>query len=240
MDHLWEFFQQYAKTQPNASRILEAGEEAFPIMGEYVRNLFEHDPGTGHHSLKVGIKTPVVAIETGFTEASLVDLIIAGTLHDYGKLKVDGGLLRSPVRYSQNSPELQEIRKHPEYARQLLNGSLPPIVKPVACGHHDQFGEEFQKYPRKDSCRIDLSETDKRTKDAAILRSVKLVAVVEMYSAIVDPTRPYRPAEFGPRRLVSVFYKEVAGDMECMKYFFALQELPKFSDAPILKNGLAH
>ena len=98
-------------------------------------------------------------------------------LHDIGKMGVPDQILRKTG--SLNEQEWQEMRRHPQYAYDLLHpiAYLRPALDIPYC-HHERW--DGSGYPRG-------------LKGTEIPLSARIFAVVDVWDALLSD-RPYRPA----------------------------------------------
>jgi HD-GYP domain-containing protein (c-di-GMP phosphodiesterase class II) len=108
----------------------------------------------------------------------LTESIIAALIHDVGMLRVPGEILvqKDPLTIEQK----REIERHAEIGAELTARlpACPAWLIEAAGGHHE---------------RLDGTGYPKGLKESAIGSFTRLVAVCDVYAAMVAP-RPYRPA----------------------------------------------
>lgn len=104
------------------------------------------DDYTAEHSLRVSILTVALGQELGLMEKELVDIGMAGMLHDVGKIKIPLEVLNKEG--SLNDDEYELIKTHADHGRQLLmsNSRVPPSCIDVAYSHHEHING--RGYPR--------------------------------------------------------------------------------------------
>ncbi len=111
--------------------------------------LRDHDDYTYQHSVNVAIFAVVVGQRLGFEHARLVELGVAGVLHDIGKLRVKGEVLRKAGKLDSN--EWDAIREHPTDGLLLVYrmhglGVAPWRTMIAAYEHHMKM--DLTGYPR--------------------------------------------------------------------------------------------
>ena len=143
---------------------------------EHLNDIRFYNKYTFHHSLHVAIIAGVLGRWCGYKQAALKNLILAGLLHDIGKLFVPLSILDKPDRLSDT--EFAIIKKHPQDAYQLLKDTqLPEEIKLGIWQHHECL--DGSGYP--------LGLTD-----AQICADAKIIAIADIYDSITSD-RVYRP-----------------------------------------------
>lgn len=148
--------------------------ETFGII-EYLHKIQKQDGYTYQHSLNVAIIAGVIGKWFKYQGRELADLILAGLLHDIGKLMVPLRILNKPEKLS--SEEMQEIKKHPGYGYRLIkDADISQKVKSAIIQHHERY--DGSGYP-------------KGLKLAEINDYAAIIAVADIYDAITT-NRVYR------------------------------------------------
>lgn len=124
-------------------RLIGSSRHAFLHLVE----LSSHDQYTYAHSVGVAAYTVALApdvLETNTKE--LVDIGLAGLLHDIGKCMVDPAIInkKGPL----NEDEWAQMKKHPAYGAEIIrkHKNLSPIIALSAEGHHENL--TGHGYPR--------------------------------------------------------------------------------------------
>ncbi len=130
---------------------------------------------TAHHSAGVANTAHKLAQLLGFSPLECKMMLIAGYLHDLGKLAIDNKVLEKPAKL--NEDEFNEMRSHTYYTYKLLD-TIPQFetIKKWAAYHHERL--DGTGYPFK----IDG--------DSLPLGS-RIMAVADVFTAITE-NRPYR------------------------------------------------
>jgi HD-GYP domain-containing protein (c-di-GMP phosphodiesterase class II) len=126
------------------------------------------------------------------SEENLVNIYRGVLLHDIGKMGVPDHILRKTGPL--NDSEWVEMRKHPQYAFDLL--SPIPYLRPaldIPYCHHEQW--DGSGYPRG-------------LKGEQIPLAARIFSVVDIWDALLSD-RPYRKA--WPREKVIDYIKEISG-----------------------------
>ena len=135
------------------------------------------DKETEGHTQRVTEMTLQLAKATGLGDEQLVHIRRGALLHDIGKLGIPDQILLKPDRL--NSEEWVIMRKHPQYAYEMLEkiAYLRPALDIPYC-HHEKW--DGTGYPRG-------------LKGEEIPLAARLFAVVDVWDAL-SSNRPYRPA----------------------------------------------
>jgi PAS domain S-box-containing protein/putative nucleotidyltransferase with HDIG domain len=141
------------------------------------RALDLRDRETEGHTRRVATIAVSLARAMNVPDADLVHIRRGALLHDIGKMGIPDGILLKPGPLT--SEEWAVMRRHPEYAYELLspvNFLRPALDVPYA--HHEKW--DGTGYPRG-------------LKGAEIPLAARIFAVVDVWDALISD-RPYRPA----------------------------------------------
>ena len=132
-------------------------------------------PFTAMHSAGVAASARELAMLAGFAEEDVVQMEIAGNLHDIGKLAVPRRILEKPGRLT--DAEFNIVKEHPYYtALVLLDAKGFEKIGNWASHHHEKInGRGYPFHCKGDE--IGLGE--------------RIMAVADIFSAITEE-RPYR------------------------------------------------
>jgi len=158
----------------------------------WARALELRDSETEGHTRRVTELTMQLADFMGINGEELVNMYRGVLLHDIGKMGVPDQILRKTGPLSEN--EWSEMRKHPEYAFQLL--SPIPYLRPsldIPYCHHEHW--DGSGYPRG-------------LKGEQIPLSARIFSIVDIWDALLSD-RIYRKA--WPREKVIKYLKEISG-----------------------------
>ena len=135
------------------------------------------DNVTQGHARRVSEIASVVAWQMGLRKDQLRQVEKAAILHDIGKIGVADAVLSKPGPL--NESEWEEMRRHPELGRRVLNGiDFLQDAAEVVYAHHERW--DGQGYP------LGLRGEE-------IPLGARIFAVVDAYSAMTSH-RPYRKA----------------------------------------------
>lgn len=130
---------------------------------------------TARHSSGVAKTAQKLAELIGFSELECKMMLIAGYLHDLGKLSIKDEILEKPIKL--NEDEFNEIRSHTYYTYQLLD-TIPEFetIKTWAAYHHE---------------RINGTGYPFRIQGDNLSLVSRIMAVADVFTAITE-NRPYR------------------------------------------------
>jgi HD-GYP domain-containing protein (c-di-GMP phosphodiesterase class II) len=130
---------------------------------------------TASHSAGVAVVAAHLAELIGFSHIECKMMLIAGYLHDLGKIAISNEVLEKPVKL--NEEEFNEMRAHAYYTFQMLK-SIPQfnIINQWASLHHERL--DGKGYPfHYNSDLLPLGS--------------RIMAVADVFTAITED-RPYR------------------------------------------------
>jgi diguanylate cyclase (GGDEF)-like protein len=131
------------------------------------------------HAATVGRYAREIGRELGYPHEDLENLMLAGILHDVGKVGIPSSIVLKPRPLS--PPEWDEMRKHPEIGASMLEGVNLPQIAGWVLHHHER--PDGRGYPRG-------LEGD------AVPLEARILSVADAYEAMTHD-RVYRPA-LGP------------------------------------------
>jgi len=143
---------------------------------EHLHDIRCYNEYTFHHSLNVAIIAGILGKWCGYKRTALKNLILAGLLHDIGKLFVPLSILNKPDRLSDK--EFAIIKKHPQEAYQLIQDT--PLSENIKLGiwqHHECL--DGSGYP------LGLIDNE-------ICSEAKIIAIADIYDSVTSD-RVYRP-----------------------------------------------
>lgn len=135
------------------------------------------DKETKGHTNRVANLTLELARQMGIPESEITHIRRGTLLHDIGKMGVPDNILRKPGPLTEE--ETKEMRKHPQYAYDLLYpiAYLRPTLDIAYC-HHEWW--DGSGYPRN-------------LKGEEIPLPARIFAIVDVWDALLSD-RPYRKA----------------------------------------------
>ncbi len=98
----------------------------------------DHNEYTFRHSLNVAIMAGILGKWLGFAGQQLKDIILAGLLHDIGKIMIPQSILDKPGKLTDE--EMDIVKTHPKIGDQLIAGAseLSQAVKLGILQHHER------------------------------------------------------------------------------------------------------
>jgi len=126
------------------------------------------------HSLGVCVLAVITGVNLGWQRDKLVQLRLAGLLHDVGKVKVPRAILLKPGPL--NRREWREMRKHPIYALDILDEES--CIMDAATQHHETMDGGGYPYGLREE---------------AIGEFARVIAIADVYDAMTAD-RVYRRA----------------------------------------------
>lgn len=168
-----------------------------------MHNMRQYDDSTYMHCLNVALLCNVMAKWLNFSEEDTNNLILAGMLHDVGKLMIPDSIIKKPGKLTDEEYDI--VKTHPAKGYTILKSqNLPECVKFAALMHHE----------RCDGSGYPLGLENKK-----IHRFARLVGIADVYDAMTS-ARVYRDS-LSPFTVVEIFQKEGLQkyDPECILIF---------------------
>lgn len=132
---------------------------------------------TGSHLRRVQRYAEAIARELGRPEEEIEELSYSSVMHDVGKLLVPDAVLGKPGKLTDD--EWDEMRRHPEYGAQILEGrDFFRMACSIALCHHERW--DGTGYPR-------------RLKGEEIPLAARITSVADVFDALTTE-RPYKDA----------------------------------------------
>lgn len=167
----------------------KAAEESLRVTVERLRHLVNavtstigmiveaRDPYTAQHQVHVSQLSYAIAKELGWDEQRCESVLMAGLVHDVGKLTVPIEILCRPGRLG--DIEMSMIRTHPVKGYRLLESiDFPWPIAQMVLEHHERL--DGSGYPQG----LTATQT---------MMEAKILAVADVVS-VMSSHRPYRPA----------------------------------------------
>lgn len=160
-----------AKGIKELRKVIEGTIEAVSLVVE------TRDSYTAGHQKRVARLACAIAEEMGFSETRKNCILVAGALHDIGKIYLPTEILNKPKQLS--SSEYSSIMNHPQVGYDILKEiEFPWPVAQIILQHHERM--DGSGYPFG-------HERDE------ILLEARILAVADVVEAMSD-NRPHRPA----------------------------------------------
>ncbi len=108
------------------------------VLQALMASLDAKDSYTKGHSERVAHLARLIGLKLGLTELELQKLVLAGLVHDLGKIGVPEQILRKTERLT--DAEYDMVKLHPEIGRKIVN-EIPLLfqVIPAVLHHHERW-----------------------------------------------------------------------------------------------------
>lgn len=133
--------------------VLEKSRNPLHLL-EMMQCMRGYDDLTYTHSINVALISNVIGTWMNLGHDDIETLMIAGMLHDIGKLRIPPEIIQKPGRLTDQEYEI--VKKHPQYGYDILSTkNLNPKIKLVALQHHERYDGKGYPYGLKGN-EIDL------------------------------------------------------------------------------------
>jgi HD-GYP domain-containing protein (c-di-GMP phosphodiesterase class II) len=163
----------------HAPQIIEAVHEMIPTeeleqIDVLIRVMAGFDRETAEHLEVVGTMSALLAHHANLAGTTIATCLLAGRVHDIGKLAISRSILLKPGRPTKS--EWAELRLHPVYGGSTLSG-LPRLkhLAPIVIAHHE---------------RVDGAGYPYGIADDEIPIETHVVSIADAFCAMTVP-RPY-------------------------------------------------
>lgn len=148
-------------------------------------DLKTYDNSTFSHSASVAVLSGIIGVKCKISDLELESLVMAGFLHDIGKVFIDQDVINAPRRLTSEERDL--IMNHPRMGFDFLvnHFHFPNVVTQAVYEHHEWFNGEG--YPRQ------------KEKNNIMFIS-KILKAADVYQAMTS-NRPYH-APFLPSEVM--------------------------------------
>lgn len=145
------------------------------------------DEYTYAHSVGVAVLSAVIGLGMKLSEEDLINLVIAGLLHDIGKLSIPPEILNKPGRLTQD--EYKIMKNHAIYSYEKIKGrmDISAKIKQAVLYHHENM--DGSGYPNG----VD---------ESSLSIYARILHVADVYDALVskrpykEPYSPYEAMEY--------------------------------------------
>lgn len=146
------------------------------VVQKCLDDIRSYDESTYQHSCRVGILSLWLGAKEGLDTLMLIDLCIAGLLHDYGKIKIPIEIINKPSKLTDEEYEI--VKRHPlEGSIKLQKYGFDANVIRAVAEHHE--GSKTKGYP----FAIDIEH---------LFVLSRIIEVADMFDAMHNK-RCYRP-----------------------------------------------
>lgn len=171
-------------------------DEVIDLVKVFARVIDEHSPFTANHSAGVAQTARKLAELAGFSNNECKMMVIAGYLHDLGKLAVDNKILDKPDKLTHE--EFTTIKCHTYYTYRLLQTIKGfEQINAWASFHHEKL--DGTGYPF-------------RLQGHSIPLGSRIMAVADVFTAITED-RPYRKGMNEPQTIRLIEYMADQGSL---------------------------
>lgn len=159
--------------------------ESNDVLGK-IRALNIEDLYIYRHAVNVSIVSMCIGKWLRFSKSEIIDLGIAGYLHDIGKCNIPGNILNKPERLTDQ--EFEKMKEHSGFSHDLIQ-SIPQVNEKIMEGilfHHE---------------RLDGSGYPNKARGSEIPIYGRIVAVADVFDAILSDriysskSTPYKAVE---------------------------------------------
>lgn len=194
----------------------------------YIEQIRLYDEITYCHSLNVSLYATMIGLNCGFNVPNLIQLAMAGLLHDIGKEKIDLSIINKPGKLTKN--EFRVIQKHPVYAHEILSPLSDLSIEALNGILHHHEKEDGTGYP-----------DHLQGEDIGLF--AKILHIADVYDALIAK-RPYKDP-YSPSEAVENIMGDPAFDVRLKKIFiesvpaYEIGEIVQLSDgqvAQVIKN----
>jgi PAS domain S-box-containing protein/putative nucleotidyltransferase with HDIG domain len=141
------------------------------------KSVEERDPFTSDHQQRVADLARAIGQEMALSKKKIDGILMAGFIHDIGKIKVPAEILNKTIKITQT--EFEIIKTHPKVGYDILkNIAFPWPISQIIYQHHE---------------RIDGSGYPQGLTGEKIRLESRILAVADVVEAIASH-RPYRAA----------------------------------------------
>jgi HD-GYP domain-containing protein (c-di-GMP phosphodiesterase class II) len=166
-----------AENSMRRRKLLERKSVRSDLMSSIKATMLEKSHETADHADRLVKLSSAIGEELGLSDDKLLELELAATLHDIGKMSIDQQILIKPGKLTDE--EWHEVKKHPEagYRISQATSELMPISEYIL-SHHERW--DGKGYPQG-------------LKGDQIPLIARIITVVDSYDAMTE-NRPYRKA----------------------------------------------
>lgn len=173
----------------------------------FLNNLQCFDDYTYSHCINVSLISHTIGQWLGFSKDELMNISVAGLLHDIGKTKIDKSILNKPGALTDEEYDI--MQKHAEYGFKIIEKQdIEYNIKMAVLMHHERY--DGSGYP--------LQAKNDQINDYA-----KIVAIADVYDALTSD-RPYR-SKFTPFYVIHRFEQEYLSHLDTKFLMTFLQNI---------------
>lgn len=166
-----------AEDEMYRNKLYESGSIRSKTIDLIMNTLYEKSRREMKHSKRVSKICKEIADKLGFNQDAINQIMIAGLLHDIGKMGIDEEILNKPGKLG--PIEWKEIKRHPEIGYRILSSV-------------NEFSE-MARYVLEHQERWDGNGYPKGLKGKEISLEARIIAIADAYDAMTGD-RTYREA----------------------------------------------
>ncbi len=174
-----EFFERLGRETANLYQMVTSVKKEKALLLGYILSVTNaidsKDPYTKGHSEGVTYLSVYLAEKMGLSKDARRTILIAGLLHDVGKIGIPDKIISKRGKLTEK--EYEVIKQHPGKGEQIVS-PLDPEVGKIIRHHHERW--DGKGYPD-------------RIKDDEIQISSRIIAIADVFNALTSD-RPYRKA----------------------------------------------
>jgi len=161
-----------------------------------------------HHCVNVSILCNIFANWLRLKPMAVMELTVAGLLHDVGMVQLPGEIINKPGQLT--DAELRKVQEHPTVGyRMIMNQNIPNTVKAAVLLHHERM--DGSGYPH----RIDENKIGAYSKILSICDMYEAMTSHRSYRAKMPPFKAIRELETGmygvlDTRYLLIFLQNIA------------------------------
>ncbi|OGS27467.1 MAG: hypothetical protein A2297_07730 [Elusimicrobia bacterium RIFOXYB2_FULL_48_7] len=177
------------------AKLYESQESLFMGFIKTMASIIDaRDPVTRGHSERVAKYSVAIGKAMDFSEKDLKVLEYAAILHDVGKISIPDAVLQKPGEFTKEEYEI--VKRHTVYTKEILTNIYSSSdlreMPLMAASHHEKL--DGSGYPAG------------LTSDSIPIQS-RIIAVADVYDAIVSYDRPYKPA-MSPEKAIAILRQD--------------------------------
>lgn len=153
------------------SEILDKSELSLDLA-----DLRTYDDYTYAHSVNVAVLSSIIGLGLGMCEKDLHSLVLAGLLHDFGKMSIPPEILNKPGRLTPEEYQIMQSHAMKSYEMIKDRKDISAQVKKAIMYHHEN---------------LDGSGYPQGVYEEEITLHAKIIHVADVYDALVS-NRPYK------------------------------------------------
>ncbi len=173
IDDVTQFRQAEEKIEKSIKQLEKSMEDTIKAMSMVVET---RDPYTAGHQGRATRLSVAIAEKLNLSESRIKGILMAGSIHDIGKIYIPAEILSKPSRLSEN--EMEFVRTHAQKGYDIMKDiDFPWPVARIILEHHERM--DGSGYPNGKS-------------NNEILLESRIIAVADVVEAMASH-RPYRP-----------------------------------------------